>query len=62
MKLPDSTKLSRSQAEHPLRFLIAAFVITAIAGVLAARLKFDSSYEALLPEGAPEIENLDQIR
>ncbi len=62
MKLLDSTKLGRSQVEHPWRFLIAAFVITAIAGVLAAGLEFDSSYEALLPEGAPEVENLNQIR
>ena len=55
-------RLARAQMAHPLRFLACAAILTALAGVYAAGLKFDSSYEALLPVGAPEVKNLDDIR
>jgi hypothetical protein len=55
-------KLGRLQTEYPRRFLVAAFIVTVVAGVLAAGLKFDSSYEALLPENTPEMDNADRVR
>ncbi len=55
-------RLGRAQTEYPWRFLVVALVVTALAGVLAAGLKFDSSYEALLPENTPEMANADRVR
>ncbi len=57
-----SERLGRLQVAHPWRFLITAAIITAVSGVLASGLEFDSSYEALLPEEAPQIKNSDNIR
>jgi predicted RND superfamily exporter protein len=63
MKLPAiAEKLARSQAAHPWRYLAVAAVATAVAGVIASGLRFDSSYEALLPEEAPEVKNADAVR
>jgi hypothetical protein len=55
-------KLGRIQTEHPWYFLLSALIVTVVAGVLAAGLKFDSSYEALLPKNAPEVKNADTVR
>ncbi len=63
MKLSDiSNKLGRLQVKYPWHFLVAAFLVTAASGFVASGLKFDSSYEALLPEGAPEVKNVAAIR
>lgn len=55
-------KYSRFQASHPFGFLLVAGLCTVIAAFLASGLKFDSSYEALLPQGAPQVKNADNIR
>ena len=55
-------KLARAQVAHPWRFLIAAATITLAAGLTASTLELDSSYEALLPKGAPEVVNADAVR
>jgi predicted RND superfamily exporter protein len=55
-------RLGRSQTSHPRVYLAVVLVVTVVAGFLASRLTFDSSYEALLPEGAPEVENADNVR
>ncbi len=55
-------KLATAQAAHPKRFLIIAGIVTLIAGLIASGLRFDSSYEALLPKDSPEIRNSDKVR
>lgn len=56
-------KLARSQVAHPWRFIVASALLTALAAAaVVGGLGFDSSYEALLPEGAPEVRNADEIR
>ncbi|MBN2340141.1 MAG: MMPL family transporter [Deltaproteobacteria bacterium] len=55
-------KLARAQLKHPLRFLVCCAIITVITSIYATGLTFDSSYEALLPVGAKEIENVDAVR
>ena len=51
-----------AQIAGPWRFLLAAVLATLLMGVLASGLRFDSSYEALLPEGAPELAQTDAVR
>jgi len=55
-------KMARSQAAHPWRYLLGVFLFTALAAIFAAQLKFDSSYEALLPKNAPQIANTNAVR
>jgi predicted RND superfamily exporter protein len=55
-------RMARLQAAHPWWFIAAAAVVTALAMALAAGLRFDSSYEALLPSDSPEVRNMDDIR
>jgi predicted RND superfamily exporter protein len=63
MKLPAlADKLARAQTRHPLRFLAVTGVLTVVAVLVALGLKFDSSYQALLPEDAPRVKNVDAIR
>lgn len=63
MKLENfKTRLLNLQTRHPWALLITAALITAVAAWLASGLRFDSSYEALLPEGSPEILNADTVR
>ncbi len=57
-----SEKLGRAQTTHPWRFLAAAALITVVAGVGAAGLRLDATYEALLPKGSPELENVEAVR
>lgn len=57
-----ATKLASLQAKNPKRFLVAATLFTGLAVWTALGLKFDSSYEALLPQNSPEIQNADQVR
>ena len=58
-----SENLARSQVAHPWRYLIVTALLTLLAGsAVVGGLGFDSSYEALLPEGAPEVVNADEIR
>ncbi len=55
-------RLVDAQVAHPWRFLVAALAVTALMGLLASGLGFDSSYEALLPEGTPELARTDVVR
>ncbi|MBN2530164.1 MAG: MMPL family transporter [Deltaproteobacteria bacterium] len=55
-------KLATSQLKHPHWYLIICALITIGAGLYASGLKFDSSYEALLPPGAPQVKNVDAVR
>jgi uncharacterized protein len=55
-------RLVDAQIAGPWRFLLAAAVATLLLGALASGLGFDSSYEALLPEGAPEVAATDAVR
>ena len=55
-------RLVDAQVASPWGFLIAAISVTALMGWLATGLQFDSSYEALLPEGAPEVAQTDAVR
>jgi len=55
-------RLVDAQVASPWGFLLAALAVTALMGWLATGLQFDSSYEALLPEGAPEVAQTDAVR
>ncbi len=57
-----AARLARAQVAHPRRFLWAALAVSLVAVLVAAGMNFDSSYEALLPEGAPQVKNVDQVR
>jgi len=55
-------KLTQLQLEHPWSVLLFALLITVVSAVVASGLKFEASYEALLPEGAPEVANANRVR
>ncbi|MFO8072369.1 MAG: MMPL family transporter [Polyangia bacterium] len=55
-------KIARWQVAHPVICLVAAIVVTALAGWAASGLGFDSSYEALLPRNSAEVANADRVR
>ncbi len=55
-------KLARAQAAHPWRFLAAALAVTAVAGYFASGLRFDSAYEALLPQDSPQVISANAVR
>ncbi len=55
-------KLAEAQFNNPWKFLIFSLILTVLTGIYAKGLVFDSSYEALLPKGADEIKNVDNIR
>ncbi len=57
-----ATRLVDAQLAHPWRFLLVALVVTVVAGLTTVGLKFDSSYDALLPEGAPQVEKIQRVR
>ena len=49
------------QIEKPLRVLSVVAVLTAIALVLASRLKLDSAFDTLLPETRPSVLELHRV-
>jgi predicted RND superfamily exporter protein len=55
-------KLAQSQVENPSKYLIASLFVTIIAAIITSGLKFDSSYEALLPQNSKELKNTDNVR
>lgn len=55
-------RLAKAQIRHPYRFLLVGAVLTIVAAIAASRLHIDSSYEALLPLGARELTNVDEVR
>jgi uncharacterized protein len=59
---PAIRKIARAQVAHPWLFLGAGLVVTAAAAVLVSQLRVDSSYEALLPEGSPDMRNINEVR
>lgn len=54
--------LARAQTAHPWRFLGVAIVLTLLAGLSASTLRFDSQYEALLPQDSLQIRTATEIR
>ena len=54
--------LAHLQRSKPWWFLVASLLSTVVALSVASRLRFDPSYDALLPEGAPQIQNVREIR
>lgn len=57
-----AARLVDAQLAHPWRFLVVALVVTIAAGLAATGLELDSSYDALLPEGAPQLERIQRVR
>jgi predicted RND superfamily exporter protein len=57
-----AARLVEAQIASPWRFLLVALAVTALLGLAASGLVFDSSYEALLPEGAPQLAQTDAVR
>lgn len=57
-----ASKLAARQAKNPKGFLIAIVLFSCLAGWAASGLKFDSSYEALLPQDSPEVKKADEVR
>lgn len=47
---------------HPGRAFLAICLVGAVALVIASKLKLESSYLALLPEKAPEVEAIEKVR
>ena len=57
-----AAKLAALQVANPKAFLIGATLFTIAAAWTASGLKFDSSYDALLPKDSPEIQNVNEVR
>ncbi len=55
-------RLLAAQRARPALFLVVAGLLTAVAGALAAGLRIDASYEALLPTEAPELRTVQEVR
>lgn len=55
-------RAARLQASRPLVFLGVALVLTLLSSVGLVELRFDSSFEALLPEDEPRIQNMNDVR
>jgi uncharacterized protein len=51
---------SASQA-HPWRFVGAALLLAAVAGLMSAQLGFRADFTELLPDSAPEVKDLKEI-
>lgn len=63
MKLMNiAESLVRAQIKRPVLFLGIGLVATVVMGLLASNMRLESSYEALLPEGSPEVQNADEAR
>ncbi len=55
-------KLARIQRSNPRRVLLFSLIATLGGAVIASGLTFDSRYEALLPQGDPEIAKIEEVR
>ncbi len=55
-------RLVDAQLVRPWRFLIGVLLVTIVAGLATIGLRFDSSYDALLPVGAPEVQHIQMVR
>lgn len=56
------TRLARAQHERPIVWVIVAFALAALALPMVARLELNSDFQAMLPEHAPSVRDLDEIR
>ncbi len=61
-KVAVASLLADRQVKNPKRFLAGAALFTLAAFAVAAGIKFDSSYEALLPDDSAEINNANVVR
>ena len=59
---PLLNRLIVAQRTHPWAFLLVACLVTLVAGGLAATLRIDASYEALLPTDAKELNVVRSVR
>lgn len=59
---PAIRRIARAQVAHPWHFLGAGLLVTAAAVALVVQLRVDSSYEALLPVGSPDMRNINEVR
>jgi hypothetical protein len=55
-------RLFDAQRARPGVFLVAAAALTGLAGLSASTLRVDASYEALLPNDAPELQVVRDVR
>lgn len=53
---------ARSITRHPGRYLLVLALGAASAACITSQLTFESSYLALLPEGAPEVKTIERVR
>ncbi|MBX7193034.1 MAG: MMPL family transporter [Sandaracinaceae bacterium] len=56
------TRLARAQHAQPLLWVLVAFAIAALALPMVGRLELNSDFQAMLPEHAPSVRDLDEIR
>ncbi len=55
-------RMARLQHAHPYRWLLVAFALGALAVPMVMRLELNSDFQSLLPEHAPSVRDLDEIR
>jgi uncharacterized protein len=55
-------RLAHAQHRAPWWFVLAAFLAAALAAPLVSRLEVNSDFQALLPESAASVRDLDEIR
>jgi predicted RND superfamily exporter protein len=56
------SRLASTITAHPGRFLILLLLVGVAAAGVVSKLKFESSYLALLPENAPEVKTIERVR
>lgn len=68
MSAPDQSergpwpRLARAQSAHPWRFVGVAVLVAALAIPLVSQLELNSDFQAMLPESAQSVRDLDEIR
>lgn len=56
------SRFAASICRHPARYLLVALAVAGASFAVASNLTFQSSYLALLPEGAPEVAAIHEVR
>src|SRR5262249_10342947 len=55
-------RLAAWLVRHPRRVIAATLLMTAVLGFFAAQVRFQSSFESVLPAGDPAVALYDQVR
>ena len=55
-------RLAAWLVRHPRRVIVATLLVTAVLGSFAVRVRFQSSFESVLPTGDPAVAFYDQVR